>query len=48
MIRQSDSDFNVRGNNLAGGRKWAQFMHRHSRQVPVLAHPGGPKHNEEI
>ncbi len=23
-IRQSDSDFNERGNNLAGGRKWAQ------------------------
>ncbi len=23
-IRQSDSDFNQRGNNLAGGRKWAQ------------------------
>ncbi len=24
-IRQSDSDFNERGNNLAGGRKWAQY-----------------------
>ncbi len=23
-IRQSDSDFNKRGNNLSGGRKWAQ------------------------
>ncbi len=23
-IKQSDSDFNERGNNLAGGQKWAQ------------------------
>ncbi len=27
MIRQSDSDFNERGNNLAGGLKWAQHQH---------------------
>ncbi len=26
-IRQSYSDFNERGNNLAGGRKWAQHRH---------------------
>ncbi len=25
----SDSDFNERGNNLAGGRKWAQHRHTH-------------------
>ncbi len=31
-IRQSDSDFNERGNNLAGGRKWAQHRyHEHHR-----------------
>ncbi len=27
--------------------EWAGFMHRLSRHVPMLAHPGGPKHNEE-
>ncbi len=26
-IRQSYSDFNERGNNLSGGRKWAQHWH---------------------
>ncbi len=26
----------------------AVFTHRHSRHVPMLACPGGPKHNEEI
>ncbi len=26
----------------------AGFTHRHSRHVPMLARPGGPKHNEEI
>ncbi len=26
----------------------AGFRHMHSRQVPMLARPGGPKHNEEI
>ncbi len=25
----------------------ARFMHRHSRHVPMLARPGGPKHNED-
>ncbi len=26
----------------------AGFTHRHSRHVPMLARPGGPKHYEEI
>ncbi len=33
-IRQSDSDFNERGNNLAGGRKWAQH-----RCPDILSYP---------
>ncbi len=28
LVGQSDSDFNERGNNLAGGRKWAQERNR--------------------
>ncbi len=35
-IRQSDSDFNERGNNLAGGRKWAQHS---SAEVPLSRNP---------
>ncbi len=38
-VRQSYSDFNERGNNLAGGRKWAQHRNMNTIRLTVQCFP---------